>query len=79
MLQIIGFVLTIVVIAVQTYAGHIHNKYLGAVIPVLFTGAVLYLIFFKQMALNFHNLLMPIVGLAAFIGLYNFAGIKNKK
>lgn len=79
MLELIGSILAIIVIAVQSFAGYRHNKYLGLVLPILFIGSIVYLTLTGRYVLNLSNILMPIVVLIVLIGVYLFAGRTTKK
>lgn len=79
MLELIGSILAVIVIAVQSFAGYRHNKYLGMILPILFVGSVIYLIAVGRYNLSFTNILMPIVVLIGLIGVYLFAGRTTKK
>ena len=68
----------VALIAFQSFAGYKQNKYLGAIIPVVFCAIVLYLMVMTDYHWNFRNIVMPMIGLVSFIGIYN-AGSESKK
>ncbi|KRN97759.1 hypothetical protein [Companilactobacillus kimchiensis] len=78
MIELIGFILTILIVAFQSFAGYKHNKYLGMILPVIFIGSIIYLMAAGRFELTTRNIVMPIVGLVALIGLYGFAGRTKK-
>ena len=78
--SLIFVVIVVVLIAFQSFTGYIQNKYLGAILPVVFSLLVLYFIFSGNMEWNYRDIFMPVIGLAAFIGLYHSGSdCKNKK
>lgn len=70
--------LVVGVIAFQTFAGYIGNKYIGAVLPIIFSGLVIYLAVTGHLDFSFRSILMPILGIGTLIGIYE-GGKESKK
>jgi NhaP-type Na+/H+ or K+/H+ antiporter len=66
------------VIAFQTVSGYMGNKYMGAILPVVFSGLVIYIIVAGHLNLSFRNVLMPIIGFVTLICIYE-GGKESKK
>lgn len=71
-------VLIIGVIAFQTLAGYIGNKYLGAILPIIFSGIIIYLAAVGQLDFSFRSISISLLGLSALIGVYE-GGKESKK
>ena len=66
------------VIAFQTVSGYMGNKYMGAILPVVFSVLVIYIIVAGHLNLSFRNVLMPIIGFVTLICIYE-GGKESKK
>ncbi|EMF0277258.1 hypothetical protein KI095_001998 [Enterococcus hirae] len=66
------------VIGFQTLSGYIGNKYMGAILPAIFSGLVVFIVLTGHLNLTFRNILMPIVGLITLICIYE-GGKESKK
>ncbi|AFM71397.1 hypothetical protein [Enterococcus hirae] len=66
------------IIGFQTLSGYIGNKYMGAILPVIFSGLVVFIVLTGHLNLTFRNILMPIVGLITLICIYE-GGKESKK
>ncbi|EOK14526.1 hypothetical protein [Enterococcus faecalis] len=78
--NIVDYVVIIAVIAFQTFAGRIGNRYLGAILPIVFLGFVLYFLVSGNLSLSFKDIVMPVIGTISLICIY--AGgeeYRNKK
>ncbi len=78
MSSLLEIVMIVAVIALQTFAGYIGNKYMGAVLPIVFTGIVVYLFISGNLTLSFSDIFMPIIGPLVLIGIYE-SGKESKK
>lgn len=78
MSNLIEILIIIGVIAFQTLSGYIGNKYMGAILPVIFSGIVIYIIVVGDLNLSMRNVLMPIIGLVSLICIYE-GGKESKK
>ena len=76
--NILELLLIVFVIAFQTLSGYLGKKYLGAILPLIFSGLVVYIVFSGHWDLSFKNILMPFVGLIALICMYE-GGKESKK
>lgn len=76
--NILELLLIVFVIAFQTLSGYLGKKYLGAILPVIFSGLVVYIVISGHSDLSFKNILMPFVGLIALICMYE-GGKESKK
>ncbi len=70
--------LIVFVIAFQTFAGYLGKIYLGVILPIILGGLVIYFIINNQLTFSFKDIVLPIVGLTALIGLYE-GGKESKK
>ena len=68
--KLIEIVIIVAVIAFQNYAGHKGNKYLGAILPVIFIGFVIFIAIKGQLSFSFRDIFMPIIGIVVLIGCY---------
>ncbi|MFD2391345.1 hypothetical protein ACK4CS_08895 [Enterococcus gallinarum] len=78
MSNLMEILIIIAVIAFQTLSGYIGNKYMGAILPLIFSGLVIYIILSGNLNLSVRNVLMPIIGLVALICIYE-GGKESKK
>ena len=76
--NIIEIIAIVAVIAFQNYAGHKGNKYLGAILPVVFLGFVVFIAIKGQLSFSFRDITMPILGFVVLIGCYS-GGVNSKK
>lgn len=76
LITILGIV---AVIAFQDFSGRIGNRYLGAILPIVFAGFVLFFLFTGKLGLNFKDVLMPFIGEIALIGAYTSGEESRKK
>ncbi|EGO8836903.1 hypothetical protein D7L35_13640 [Enterococcus faecalis] len=76
--NLIEVLIVIGIIAFQTLSGYIGNKYMGAILPLIFSGLVIYIIVAGDLNLSLKNVLMPIIGLVALICIYE-GGKESKK
>ena len=76
--NILELLLIIFVIAFQTLSGYLGKKYLGAILPIIFSGLVVYIVIRGQLDFSFKNILIPFVGLVALICMYE-SGKESKK
>ncbi|KAA9179866.1 hypothetical protein F6X86_03710 [Enterococcus durans] len=78
MTNILELLLIVFVIAFQTLSGYLGKKYLGAILPVIFSGLVVYIVISGHWNLSLKNILIPFVGLIALICMYE-GGKESKK
>lgn len=78
MSNIYEILIIIAVIGFQTFSVHIGNKYLGSILPVIFTGVIVYLFVFGNLTLSFRNILMPFIGYFALFAIYESAKESKK-
>lgn len=78
MSNLMEILIIIGVIVFQTLSGYIGNKYMGAILPVIFSGLVIYIIVAGDLNLSMRNVLMPIIGLVTLICIYE-GGKESKK
>lgn len=76
LITILGIV---AVIAFQDFSGRIGNRYLGAILPIVFAGFVFFFLFTGELGLNFKDILMPFIGEIALIGAYTSGEESRKK
>jgi hypothetical protein len=76
--NVIEIIVIVGVIGFQTFSGYIGNKYLGAVLPIAFSGLVLYFAISGILSFSFRDILMPILGLGTLIAIYE-GGKESKK
>lgn len=76
--NLIEVLIIIGVIVFQTLSGYIGNKYMGAILPLIFSGLVIYIIVAGDLNLSLRNVLMPIIGLMSLICIYE-GGKESKK
>lgn len=76
--NLIEVLIVIGIIAFQTLSGYIGNKYMGAILPFIFSGIVIYIIVAGDLNLSLKNVLMPIIGLVSLICMYE-GGKESKK
>ena len=60
----------IFVVLFQRLAGYMGNKFLGAILPVLFTGFVFYMFISRNLSFSFRDIFMPLVGILVLLGMY---------
>ena len=70
--------IVIAVIGIQTFSGYLGNKYLGAILPIVFSLIVIYLFITGKLTVSFRDILMPFVGLFALLGIYESADQSKK-
>lgn len=68
----------IAVIAFQDFSGRIGNRYLGAILPIIFACFVFFFLFTGRLGLNFRDITMPFIGEIALIGTYT-SGEESKR
>ncbi|MBE9909365.1 hypothetical protein [Enterococcus casseliflavus] len=68
----------VAVIGFQSFAGYLGNKYLGAILPIVFSLIVIYLFLTGNLTFSFKDILMPFVGLFVLIGMYESADQSKK-
>ena len=76
--NLIEFLIIVVVIGFQTFSGYIGNKYLGAVLPIIFLGFVGFFLFKGSLGINFKDIIMPFFGLVI-LGVIYEGGRETKK
>ena len=70
--------IVIAVIGIQTFSGHLGNKYLGAILPIIFSGIVAFLFVRGNLSFSFRDILMPFIGLFALFGIFESANQSRK-
>lgn len=78
MSNIYEILIIIGVIGFQTFSGHIGNKYLGSILPLVFTGIILYIVVSGHFSLSFRDILMPVIGYLALFAIYESAKESKK-
>ncbi|KXT59256.1 hypothetical protein [Lactococcus sp. DD01] len=78
MSNLINIIIIITVISVQTIFGKLGNRYLGAILPLAFAGAVLYFLFTGKLEFSFQDIVMPFIGEITLIGIYAVAEDSRK-
>lgn len=79
MSNLIEIAVIIAVIGWQHFTGYLKNKYLGALLPIIFTATVLFFLFKGQLHLNFSDIVMPIFGLVVLLGMYTDGSHSKEK
>ncbi|NTK33096.1 hypothetical protein HQ655_13225 [Enterococcus faecium] len=78
MSNILEIGIVIAVIGIQTFSGYLGNKYLGAILPIIFSGIVVFLFVRGNLSFSFSDILMPFIGLITLIGSYESANQSRK-
>ncbi|MEO2553532.1 hypothetical protein [Enterococcus casseliflavus] len=68
----------VAIIGFQSFAGYLGNKYVGAILPVVFSLIVISLFVTGKLTVSFRDILMPFVGLFALLGIYESADQSKK-
>ena len=78
MTNIFEILIIVGIVALQTFLGYRGNKYLGAILPVLFCGAVIFLFVRGYLSFSFKDMLMPLIGFLSLIAVYERANQSRK-
>ncbi|EGO8197468.1 hypothetical protein E5K21_002673 [Enterococcus faecalis] len=79
MISILTIIAIVSVIAWQDFSGRIGNRYLGAILPIIFAGFVFFFLFTGKLGLNFKDIFMPFIGEIALISAYGTGEQSRKK
>lgn len=76
MLNIYSFLITIIILVIQSFLSRRNNVYWGAILPIVYVVTLIYLWFFKTF-----SLLTAFVGLVALLGIWadGRASLKKKR
>ncbi|MCQ9210450.1 hypothetical protein [Granulicatella seriolae] len=79
MSNVLTIIIIVAAIAWQEFSGRIGNRYLGAILPIIFAGFVFFFLFTGRLGFNFKDILMPFIGEIALIGTYESGKQSRKK
>lgn len=78
MSTVLDLIVIVGTIAFQTYSGYRNNKWMGAILPLIFAVLVIFFIFKGTLTWSFRDIIMPILGIAILLNLYS-SGVEYKK